>query len=508
MIPPIPTFMLSAASNFGTAEANVLPIVFAALLLDVSIVAVWYFIGVVLANSGIRESAKGEYYQFLGTAFLIVVVLWGIAAYSGLSYTLLGTTKLMSPSAISTLCTNIETNSPLIVLGGTNSLLSGAQTPSGKKLVGICSMVDGSTITDKMNYPLVAAAVVTANMTAQTANNLNGAYIYDSYIGFLSQLKPVVAFCFAPPEAEQCIIPGFALLGEYFRMSLTWTPYAGYNLIYQGIGALGTLLNLSFEAYIAQLLIISIILYIWPYLLFAGIVLRSTFFTRKIGGLFIAIVLGAIIVFPTLYGIEYLALGNGVPGITAASPANATYGFNALSVSNGILPIPSITTVNGQTTTGNYLLNFYVQPNMQQIAMANGCWPTFNTGTGIAQLLSPVSAGIGLAEIATAGQPISLYSAEAADIFYLLNPTTNLGAIVGELLTASVSNQASFILPAYCPPTGALNTNMEMLNAYGIIGVTSYFLPIINLIMTLSAIIGLSGLMGGNTSLEGLSRFV
>ena len=58
------------------------------------------------------------------------------------------------------------------------------------------------------------------------------------------------------------------------------------------------------------------------------------------------------------------------------------------------------------------------------------------------------------------------------------------------------------------PPGGALATTMEMLNAYGIIGVASYFLPLLNLIITLSAIVGMSGLLGGNTSLEGLSRFV
>ena len=71
----------------------------------------WYFIGVVLANDGVRESAKGEYYQFLGTAFLVVMLLWGITAYSGLSYTILGSTKLMSPSAMSTLCGSIESGS-------------------------------------------------------------------------------------------------------------------------------------------------------------------------------------------------------------------------------------------------------------------------------------------------------------------------------------------------------------------------------------------------------------
>lgn len=108
--------------------------------------------------------------------------------------------------------------------------------------------------------------------------------------------------------------------------------------------------------------------------------------------------------------------------------------------------------------------------------------------------------------------PSPLIPAEAADIFYLLNPITNVGSGLLQLLKApsSISSGQSnpYFLPAYCPPTGAVATTMEMLNAYGIMGVTSYFLPIINLVMTLSAIIGMSGLLGGDTTLEGLSRFI
>jgi hypothetical protein len=267
------------------------------------------------------------------------------------------------------------------------------------------------------------------------------------------------------------------------------------------------------------MLIISIILFAWPYLLFGGIVLRSTFFTRKAGGLLIAITLGAIIVFPTLFGIEYLALGNGIPGATALSPYNTTYGFNALSPdSNSIAPIPTaITAPNGAYITGNYLLNFYVQPSMQQIAEANKCWPGLgqNFGTTASVLSSIVlgaaspQAAAGIAALATYGFSNPLASAELADIFWLLNPIGNAASGAGQLLSAgSTSSSGTFFLPSYCPVQGAIATNLEMMNAYGIIGVTSYFLPIINLIMTLSAIIGMSGLMGGNTSLEGLSRFV
>jgi hypothetical protein len=505
---PIPIFMLAAPTDITTVGNSLFPLIIAALLLDVAIVAVWYFIGLVINNEGVRESAKGEYYQFIGTVLLIVIVVWGISAYSGLSYTIMNanTNGLMSQTALTALCANVENSNTLNLVGASNSLLTGAQTPSGSQLVGICNMLDGDTLTDKINYPLAAAAVVTANLTAQTANNLNGAFTYDAYIGFLSQLQATISLCIAPTPALQCNIPGGALIGTYWRTTLAYTPYSGESMLYNDMGALGTLLQLAFEAYVAQLLIISIVLFIWPYLLFGGIVLRSTFFTRKIGGLLIAIAIGAVVIFPTVFGIEYAVLGNGLPGTSALSPLNATYGFNVLSPANTIPIIPGNVFVDasGNTIVGNYVTNFYVQPNLQQIAMANGCWPGVHMGS-VASILS--GAAFGPAIGSSFSNPLA--GAELADIFYLLNPVTNAGSGIVNLLSGSSTvTTGSYFLPAYCPPQGALATTLEMLNSYGVIGVTSYFLPIINLVMTLSAIIGMSGLMGGDTTLEGLSRFV
>ena len=47
-----------------------------------------------------------------------------------------------------------------------------------------------------------------------------------------------------------------------------------------------------------------------------------------------------------------------------------------------------------------------------------------------------------------------------------------------------------------------------IMNAYGIIGIPAYWLPIMNLVITLSGIIGLSGLLGGDTSMAGLGNLV
>jgi hypothetical protein len=64
------------------------------------------------------------------------------------------------------------------------------------------------------------------------------------------------------------------------------------------------------------------------------------------------------------------------------------------------------------------------------------------------------------------------------------------------------------LVPVSCSPNGALATFFALLNSYGLIGVISYFIPIINLIIMLTALIGLSGLFGGDTELAGLAKLI
>lgn len=482
----------TAPTDFNSTAANILPLVIAALLLDVAIVAIWYMLGVLIKNDAVKESAKGEYYQFLGTAFIAVLLVFGMVTFGSVAYSVLGSTKLMSSSAMTTMCNNIESNASLGILGNSQqggSFLAGYTTTGGKSVSGICNMLGGSSLTDKINYPIIATTIVIANLTNQSVNNLNSAMIFSAYLGFLSKLEPKISLCFG-----ECLFPSFSTV-DYIRVTATYTPYAGYALIYSNLSALGSLLTLSTESYVAQLLVIWIIIFAWPYLLFGGLVLRSTFFTRKLGGLLIAIALGAIIVFPTIYAIEYLTLGNGIPTLAVPSsvtalPENTIYGFNSIT------SIPQVTTSGGTSTTGNYAVNFFVPPSLMQIAQSNQCWPSIRL---------PLSSGAILTSLLpSAALPV----AEVADIEYLLTPGASIVSALTQVFTGSISSSGIFWMPAYCPTTGAISTFQEMNNAYGIIGVTSYFLPIVNLIITMTAIVGMSGLMGGDTKLEGLSKFV
>jgi hypothetical protein len=78
---------------------------------------------------------------------------------------------------------------------------------------------------------------------------------------------------------------------------------------------------------------------------------------------------------------------------------------------------------------------------------------------------------------------------------------------------SSSSTPGSLIIPELqvfpqCTLQSGQQTLFDLTQAYGTIGVTAYFLPILNILLTVSFVIGLSGLLGGDTSLAGLSRLV
>ncbi len=549
-----------------TGEA-ILPIVFAALLLDVAIVVIWYFAGVVLNNNKVKESAKGEYYQFIGTVVITMLILWAMVTMSSLFYSVLSTTHLLNPTAISTMCANLEANSMINLVGGTNSLLSGA-TANGNTLTGFCQVLSGSSLTERIDYPLATTSVIIANLTNQTATNLNSGFIIDAWIGFLSKVSPTFGFCFGEPEIafEQCLLQGTtsgpppapntgsagsavtgtsivpsggttgaealppgvqkyqsgqlglataiksgatALQNARIEIDVKFQPYSGYSLLLTSINTFGAMITTSLESFIAQLLILSIFIYIWPFLLFGGLLLRSTFFTRKLGGLLIAVVIGVMIIFPLLFSLEYLVLSNVTfvnsagtalyniqnPLSTVSPGVNTTYGFNAVT------PLPESPT----NLNSNYVVNFFVEPSVEAIALKNNCWPGVS---GLSEVgIATTNPLIGSAVLA--GESINpLTTSEVTDLVYLALPGGAISAAEQIIQSVYDGHMTSYYLPAFCPVNGALQTVMSIINAYGIIGVTSFFIPIINLIITMTAIVGLSGLMGGDVSLGGLSRFL
>lgn len=139
MIPII----FATAATFTTVKNELLPLVLVALLLDGVLLSVWYILGALLNNSGVKESAKGEFYQLAGTAILAVIIVGTVGIFANLfSSSLSGT--IMSSSNINTLCNNIEHKTQLdIINGGTFSFLGGT-SGAGGLFPGLCSYVSTS----------------------------------------------------------------------------------------------------------------------------------------------------------------------------------------------------------------------------------------------------------------------------------------------------------------------------------------------------------------------------
>jgi hypothetical protein len=489
-----------------TAQTSLATFIIFAIIIDAVIIGVWFMIGYVLNDQRIKATARGEFLQLIGTGILVAVVVGVLVFFASLYISSLGSSAL-NPQAMFYTCNNIAAGSRLTLFSGNFLAGTSYSTASSQNVLaangnpsnlyepynllagtttfpGLCAMVASpSSFTNQIDYPLATTAVLIANLTNQTAGNLNGLFELDTYLGFLDSFTPFVEECDSAGLA--CLIPGLGVIE--FNGKVSFQPYAGYDLIFQSYAPLGDLLSLAFESYIAQFVFIIAALFIWPYLLFIGIVLRATPFTRAIGGLFIAIAIGVVIFLPVIYGLEYTNLCSGVPyNLNVGQPPpscngysstpTSAYAFNSFSYGfNGITQIPA----NSPITGNQYVINFFVLPNVTYIGTHNNCWP--NGGIFSSELNNILAAMVPFSEITSA-------------IFIASGNGVPSGVPV-------LSTQA-------CQPTDARMLLYQLFDAYGVVGVSAYFMPIIDLMVVISGIIGLSGMLGGDTELAGLAKLV
>jgi len=485
-------------SSFTEARTTLAPLVFLALFIDAGIIGVWYLLGVMLNNNKVKAGAISEIYQFFGTGVMLIAIIFFMAVFSSLFYSVLSQTSLMSPAVLSSMCQNLITKSQLAILSPTvsqtgYSLLSSTKSQNA----GLCPIISGEpTLDSRIDYPLAAVGIIIANLTNQTVTNLNSVFIEDSFISFMSSLQPLVRFCFNPTGEAfgPYLLCNNPLEVPMLQISFHSAPWSGYSMIFNGYATLSSLMDLSSQLFIAQMIILVIILQVWPYLLFAGLILRATPFTRKLAGLLIAMSIGAVLIYPTVFVMEYLTLGSGIgnafaPGTASDSSVTANiatvYGFNTLYDPSGITFIPANADPSSNTP---YQMNFFVMPNMEVAMQHTGCWPGGTVGS------SPGT---------------NLLLAEGSDLFWLTLKSVFLTAAAFQVSSFySGSLPSLFQIPVQCTPANAINSLIMTMNIYGVTGVAAFFIPIINLIITLTAILGLSGMFGGTTKLLGLEKWI
>jgi hypothetical protein len=221
-----------------------------------------------------------------------------------------------------------------------------------------------------------------------------------------------------------------------------------------------------------------------------------------------------------VFSIEYLSLGKGfstqatATGNSNSAASGTSYGT---SVCNSQTPgynstygfcittqIPSAASLDEDagTISGNYITNFFVEPNIKAISWGYSCWPNI-LGT------APGSTTATVASFPNPFGSISgLLGAEAVDIGQLTIPGISLISTLIGPIHDYVTGSPALVLLANCKPQAAINTFFAILDAYGIIGLVSFLIPLINIVITVSSIVGISGLLGGDTELAGLAKIL
>ena len=476
---------------------NWIPVIIIGIFVSAMIPIVMYALATLINNGRLKQMAIGEFSQVVGTAVIIVIIISALNLYGSAIYQ----SDAQLAQSVSNICSSAQLGSSPLDL--TNSLLQvpGASNPGPTAT--ICSGIinpassGSSDITTNIDYGLAATYAIAANITSQSAININALNVFEDWYGTLSALVVTESVCYPATCAAS---PAIAPAGPAaFNATYSYSPFNLYGKIRGGTLFIGAEAQLVTYLGIVELIAIIIMLFGWPYLLAAGIILRSSFITRRAGGLILSVVIVGLFLYPMLTLFEYAALTNannplspiGIPPtIQGANPYNSMLLTGLpIQISSTATTSPSgeVTVVGqGPIDYDSQFINFYVYPRLDYILNYNGCWPPGGSVT------------LGEAEVAGSYLVPGVGLILAAKDFLSTLPT--FGGIPSPGLT--------FLGGFSCTPENILTSIFNISNLYGIIFVSSVLLNIMNLLILLSSIKGISSLLGGDTSLLGLGRLL
>ncbi len=453
--------MAKGQSSIYTSYTDVFkawgPIIAIAILLSMFIAAIYYMIGVFLHNSTIKSNAVNEFGQAIGVAIMVVIILVLLGALTPLF------TNMFSTSTASNTC-NTLTGSYLGITHNylATNALNKTMTTEVCALAG--NVISGTTDpTLMLDYGLASSYLVTANLTNQSASNLNGFYMFESYIGFLKSFTVSDGFCMP----FFCFASG--AISRSTNVLIQFTPFQGYEMLSIMSVPLEAQANLIFEFYVLQLLLIAVAIYSWPYLLAIGIVLRATYFGRRAGGLIMGAALSLLVILPLVILLEYSAFSGSV---------GTPIGANSLPVLTINEKDPNTGAI---TTYASNTLNMYVLPKTAWIANYYGCYPNGNGNLGWG---------------------------EAGFASWYLIPFYGIAYFIYSAFTGFVGSLPPMPPGNTCTPQNAISAIFDMMNAYGVMSITGFIIPLMNILIFISGLRALSALFGGDTNLIGIGKLV
>lgn len=596
---------LPLESSFFGFFTGWLPIILGGIVAAISLVAVYYFIGVIIGSPRIKASALSEMEQLIGNVILIVAVIFVlelVGAGTSLSFqSVLSGGPNPVNNQVHAICNNILPHSQV------SFLISNAAGSPPEPTTAVCNIINGHGVdvfTNNIDYGLAATYVVIANLTNQSIEELNSIYNFDSLIFFLRPLTAYVGYC----EPWWCAP---ALAPRVEELTLSYQLYRGYVLHRVVIPSIITQANLSFYLFTMQLVLILLLLVLWPWLLAAGLVLKTFTFTRRVGGLLIAATLVGVLIYPIIFLFQYASLNTLSNGPACTVPTNYPNGGPpCVPPASGVgytgasqIPPVALCGENINTPTISTYTNGYSAPTQYQLfcytfakelsldtiyissrpacdtsvvpATGPGCTPH---GADIVCLIDgvvPATPGpndicacppgnsgftttdyqdqvplcyvqktLSFYTFPDAASVVRLYSCYAPDygsLAHTANDPTNTpdglldlevritNGLNGEspinilesLGQAVVQFTVGAAPPGFSPssyqpsqvPCGITTGHIyaaiaALINMYGIISVTGFILPVINVLLMISAVVGLSQLLGGETNIIGLSRFI
>lgn len=239
-------------SNMGQ---NWLGVAAMAVLLSAFFVSFAYMLGNLLNNESIKGWAKSEFMQVLASALIIGGIFWVVSMVTALSASAAGYTGID--------CQNVDVDDPIV-------------------------------------YGEIVQAPCHINVAQQ--------YIEIMYENVFHEARDLVKVASVLGVAAHFNIT-FEMLAPPW-LSLTIVPLSPLNMVFETIA-------LSFDMLTKIMLLLKMQLYflsfVWraffPMLLIMGVIMRTFFFTRRLGGMLIALAIGIYIAYPMSYALAYYVLG-------------------------------------------------------------------------------------------------------------------------------------------------------------------------------------------------------
>ncbi len=523
------------------------PVFLIAVMVSIAITVVYYMIGYVLNNSRIKTNAVSEFGQAIGTVVIVLIILWifylvGKAGYSA--------TGIVGPSNVMNICnylrgTNVEFVSNNVITASGSSVSYATPTNT------LCSYIISNELkgtggaTDNIDYGIASTYLVLANLTNQTATNINAVFMLDSYTYLLNKLTPQTMVCIPGSvcELHNPLAGGVQSDLEFFIM-LRSSPFAGYTLFRgAGLGPVAVQSTLILYMSLLQMIAIIFFIYAWPYVLAAGIILRASFLTRRIGGLLIAITVAFFLIYPMLFLIEYAALSNthSSPIGTNDIPALSLNGLEIASTPEQVCPVSGSCYVDCQFVNecnGGIASLLTQQENLQyKYVYEPTCGVNPNTFQNLDSL--PPDASVCVPQADSSYKPtynkVVSYGTNSIDFYVFPRADWVMNYYscwTGDMITTDIKTAGIYLIPGIgiyyqflgtfgsssispvivpsipCTQTGIIKTVLALQQIYGIMSVVGVILPVINILVTIACISGLSGLLGGDTNIFGISRLL